>query len=100
MRTLKTDYRELSIKGIYQLKAMNQKGEYANINTNTGVIIYYKKATNMPMPSSKITIKELETELNKGNGKWLAKNYKAWREKYPEVYNFMIDKINKLEIAQ
>ncbi|NFH40735.1 hypothetical protein [Clostridium sporogenes] len=99
MKKLINNYKELK-KGIYQLKPLNNKGEYANINTNTGIIIYYKKVTNMPMPASKITIKELEKKLNKNNAKWLLKDYKAWRQKYPEVYNNMIDKINQEDILQ
>ena len=98
MKLLKTDYRELK-EGIYQLKAMNSKGEYANINVNTGMIIYCKKVCSMPMDASKINIKDFEKELSKNNIKWLAKNYIEWRKKYPEVYNKMLDRINNLELV-
>lgn len=99
MKTV-NNYKEVG-KGIYQLKVLNSKKEWANINTNTGMILYSANTgAKVPMPLSKMTIKRFETELSKGNARWLNKDYEAWRIKYPEVYNTMIDKINNLEIAQ
>lgn len=97
MCNIKNTYKELK-DGIYQLKSINKKGEYANINTNNGTIIYYKKVTNMPMNASRISVVEYEKLSNKNIEKWLSKDYIAWRNKYPQVYNNMIDRINNLEI--
>ena len=87
-------YKELR-EGIYQLKPMNKKGEYANINTNNGTVVYYKKVTHMPMSACKMTIRELEAEINKGNAKWLKKEYLGFMTSMKEIYNEMIDKINQ-----
>ena len=86
-------YKELR-KGIYQLKPMNKKGEYANINTNNGTIVYYKKVTSMPMSACKMTIRELEAEINKGNARWLKKEYIGFMTTMKDVYNDMVDRIN------
>jgi hypothetical protein len=97
MRKLKNEYKELK-EGIYQLLPINNKGEYANFNTNTGLILYCKRTSNaLPLPS-RLTFLEFERLLAQDKKVWLGKEYTEWRNKYPEVYNRLIDKVNNREL--
>lgn len=88
------EYKELR-KGIYQLSPINSKGEYANINTNTGLILFCKRNSNLLPTPSKISFIEFEKLLSQDQKIWMGKEYIQWRNKHSEVYNIMIDKLNQ-----
>lgn len=90
-------YRELR-EGIFELIPINNKGEYANINTNTGLILYCKRHGNILPSLSQINVLEFGKILSRDKNIWCGKQYIEWRSQYPEVYNSMIDRINNLEI--
>ena len=93
------EYKELK-DGIFQLIPVNNKGEYANININTGLILYCKRNSNaLPLPS-RITILEFQKLLANDKKVWCGKEFIDWRNQNVEKYNIMIDKINNMVIKQ
>lgn len=94
----KNEFKEIR-EGVFQLKPINNKGEYANFNTNTGQILYCKRiSNNLPLPS-KINFLEFEKLISKDKKVWLSKEYLQFRNDNPEIYNKLIDKVNNLEIT-
>jgi hypothetical protein len=84
-------------EGIYQLIALNSKGEYLNINTNTGYLLYCMRTANCPYAlSSKISLLDYEKILSLES--FGFKQFTEWVAVHSDTYNIMIDKINKGEI--
>jgi len=91
------EFKELK-EGIYQLIPVNRKGEYANINTNTGLILYCRRTSNLLPTQSKINVLTFQKLVSNDKRAWCAKEFFEWRNQYSEVYNRMIDRINNLEL--
>ena len=91
-------YKELR-EGIFQLIPVNTKGEYANINTNTGMILYCKRTSNILPSQSKMSVLEFQKLLSKDKKVWCGKEFQEWRNINVDIYNTMIDKINNMELV-
>jgi len=97
MRKLLNTFSELK-PNIFQLIALNQKGDYANINLNTGMILYSKRQDNWLPAQNKISIPEFEECMANNPKLWLCKEFIVFRNTHVEVYNDYVDRVNKMEI--
>lgn len=97
MAKLINEFSELA-PNIFQLISPNRKGEYANINFNTGMILYSKRTNTWLPAQNRISIQEFEKLMSDNKKLWLCKEFNQFRNTHTEVYNDYIDFVNKLKM--